>query len=143
MKLEINTFYKTRDGRKARVICVDAKSQNGMYPIVALIESAGDETSYHYATSGAYCHFWKEHILDLLTEWTEPPTFDWSKLPAWATHAAQDDEGGWYWYDRKPTLSDGGWYNEGEECGEIPKRYAPKNYTGPWQESLLVREGNR
>lgn len=39
----------TRDGRKARIICFDAK---GDYPIIALIDNTTREKDFHYALSG-------------------------------------------------------------------------------------------
>ena len=41
-KIEMNKKYRTRDGRPARVICVDAKSTQ---PVVALVSRTRDETS--------------------------------------------------------------------------------------------------
>lgn len=44
----------TRDGRRARIICYDARSEE--YPIVALVESAdgGEEGCYTFADNGRY-----------------------------------------------------------------------------------------
>ena len=45
----------TRDGRKARIICTDAKSKD--YPIVALIKSQDEKEEYslRYTVNGQYC----------------------------------------------------------------------------------------
>lgn len=53
----------TRDGRKARIICTDAK---GDRPIIALVERFdGDaEDSYSYTKDGNFCVD-REHIVDL------------------------------------------------------------------------------
>ena len=53
----------TRDGRKARIICTDAK---GDRPIIALVERFdGDaEDSHSYTKDGNFCVD-REHILDL------------------------------------------------------------------------------
>lgn len=53
----------TRDGRKARIICTDAK---GDRPIIALVERFdGDaEDSHSYTKDGNFC-LDREHILDL------------------------------------------------------------------------------
>ena len=53
----------TRDGRKARIICIDAESN---YPIVALIKSTdgSDEYPLRYTVKGEY-HPGHEHKEDL------------------------------------------------------------------------------
>ena len=40
----------TRDGRKARIICFDAKNDN--YPILALLETKDREQAYWYTANG-------------------------------------------------------------------------------------------
>lgn len=40
----------TRDGRKARIICFDAKGDP--CPIIALVEENGIESAYHYDKNG-------------------------------------------------------------------------------------------
>lgn len=49
MKLDLNKPVQTRDGRKARIICTDAK---GAHPIIALIEGDPYEEVYHYLNNG-------------------------------------------------------------------------------------------
>jgi hypothetical protein len=49
----------TRDGRKARILCYDALTKDGMppYPIVALVlegESNEGENAYRYSENGKY-----------------------------------------------------------------------------------------
>ena len=41
----------TRDGRKARIICFDAK---GSFPIIALVDEKGEEFPFSYTVSGKY-----------------------------------------------------------------------------------------
>lgn len=46
----------TRDGRKARIICFDAKTL-GDYPIIALVENADNsiyEAAYYFSDKGEY-----------------------------------------------------------------------------------------
>lgn len=70
MKIELNKFYRTRDGRKARVICVDSKSD---YPIIALIERDDlNERSAEFSSEGNIFRDNSESRLDLVSEWTEP-----------------------------------------------------------------------
>lgn len=52
----------TRDGRKARIICFDAK---GDYPIIALIDNTTKETDIHYTLSGI-AHVYTESDYDLM-----------------------------------------------------------------------------
>lgn len=38
------------------------------------------------------------------------PVPDWRTAPQWACYAAQDPNGGWWWYECRPTPSpSGGW----------------------------------
>ena len=39
---------------------------------------------------------------------------DWSKAPKWATHAAMDSNGAWYWYGAEPMLLSRRWDTSGE-----------------------------
>ena len=43
---------QTRDGRKARIICFDMKG--GEFPIVALVQTGGEEGVFHYTLEGNY-----------------------------------------------------------------------------------------
>lgn len=45
---------QTRDGDPARIVCYDRKSEEGYYPIVALIEKEGEEETYFYTSDGRY-----------------------------------------------------------------------------------------
>lgn len=56
----------TRDGRKARIICWDAKVQFGLYPIVALVESDRSNEPFCYTLEGLHCQDSKESDLDLM-----------------------------------------------------------------------------
>lgn len=78
--ISLSKRYITRDGRPARVLCVDKK---GQYPVVAVVlcggngpETAKEEVVYAYDTKGSYCGAMKEwdggkylgtcHVLDLI-----------------------------------------------------------------------------
>lgn len=70
MKFEVGKLYKTRDGRKARVICVDSKYID--HPIVALVESkSAGEDLYQFKSDGKWVAL-GESDLDLIAEWKEP-----------------------------------------------------------------------
>lgn len=73
IKFEVGKYYKTRGGRKARVVCTDAL---GSQPIVALVEyDVGEERPKMYKDDGS---FWGNRVAsewDLVSEWveSEPP----------------------------------------------------------------------
>lgn len=70
MKFEVGKLYKTRDGRKARVICVDSKCTH--LPIVALVESeSAEECLYQFKSDGKWVALGESNI-DLVAEWKEP-----------------------------------------------------------------------
>jgi hypothetical protein len=37
----------------------------------------------------------------------------WSDSPSWARYLAQDDDGGWFWFQNKPTYGQFGWMING------------------------------
>lgn len=38
---------------------------------------------------------------------------EWGSAPEWAKYLAQDDNGRWYWYERKPKQHKGYWVDDG------------------------------
>jgi hypothetical protein len=38
---------------------------------------------------------------------------DWSDSPKWAQYLAQDEDGSWNWYSKKPTLKTDQWWPNG------------------------------
>jgi hypothetical protein len=62
-KIEMGKEYVTRDGRKARVLCVDRKEQ---HPVLALIDSDGRESAACYRADGFYYTNGTPSDLDLL-----------------------------------------------------------------------------
>jgi hypothetical protein len=58
---------QTREGKKARIICTDAK---GEYPIIALVEFDSHEAVYYYRSNGeardATCFVWEKSQNDLV-----------------------------------------------------------------------------
>lgn len=138
LTLEPGKNYRTRDGRKARVICDDRDGEP--HVIVLIAEPRGRECIYGFYPDGNFLISKEENPYDLTDEWTEPPTFDWSVLPAWCNAAiAQDQDLTWRCHIIVPKKEVIGW-GSGWSIS-IPKSHAPKNYAGPWQDSLLVREG--
>ena len=64
---------------------------------------------------------------------------DWSHAPEWATRAAQDGDGVWYWYESNDLEAsgqgfNGRWCTDGryERIDEIPD-------DNSWRETLVVR----
>lgn len=68
MEFKVGRFYKTRDGRKARVICVDALNN---WPLVALVLTDGSEVYFDYNLSGRR-HPRDTYPTDLVAEWEDP-----------------------------------------------------------------------
>lgn len=67
--------------------------------------------------------------------------FDWSCLPKWANWIAMRSDGVWMWSVNKMTIIGGDWeslYNvDSQDLSYIPTKYAPKNFTEHWEESLF------
>lgn len=38
-------------------------------------------------------------------------TIDWSQAPEWAEYVAMDEDGEWYWFEKKPVLGSSIWRN--------------------------------
>lgn len=56
----------TRNGRKARIICFDVKGN--AYPIIALVEECGHETTMYYNERGESCASSSRYDLMMLPE---------------------------------------------------------------------------
>ncbi len=70
LSLEVGKSYRTRDGRKARVICVDAK---GIQPVVALTLQTDTEFSRKFNSDGTFLASHNESDLDLISPWRDIP----------------------------------------------------------------------
>lgn len=91
MKIELNKFYRTRDGRKARVICVDAK---GCCPIIALVTcDKCIEELILFTDDGRFFLLGADDFRDLVSEWTEPKKqrrvflWEWKYESRWMIHS--------------------------------------------------------
>lgn len=74
MTLEIAVgYWKTRDGRKARVLCTDAP---GLYLVVGyiFIDSLADHEEFKWAAGGSANACRSPSPSDLLGPWVEPKT---------------------------------------------------------------------
>lgn len=68
--------------------------------------------------------------------------FDIDCLPEWASYIAMDDDEDGLWWYFYPEIPESGirndvWVVTHGEFGIIPTDYAPKNFTGSWEESLF------
>lgn len=71
MKIEAGKTYKTRNGRKVRVICTDMRFDG--YPVVGLVDYGSDrEGAETFTAEGRFNHAIVDAPLDLVAEWREP-----------------------------------------------------------------------
>ena len=151
MKLEVGKYYRTRDGRKVRVVCNNRKALNGRI-FVGLVEGDDFEYTIYCEESGRAdtvdCDY------DLVSEWIDKPEFDWSKAAAWHVAVAKSHYARkWYAFDKIPEFScsescfgyakasvyysGGSVFYAGEQ---IPDKYAP-TWEGDARDSLIIRPG--
>ena len=72
-KFKVGMQVRTRDGRDARIICVDAKASE---PIIALVRNhTGRDNTYHYYDNGKYFSG-EKHDLDLMPPEPERVEFE-------------------------------------------------------------------
>ena len=138
MKIERDKYYRTREGKKARVICTD--KDDGDYPVVCIIECLEVFTStvIMYIKDGRF-YYNKTSSRDLVAEWVDEPEGSWDGYPAWAPWRAMDANGGWWCYVKEPlTQYEEGKWGSSFESLQIPDKYAPK-YSGDWKDSLQKR----
>ena len=137
MKIEVGKFYRTRDGRKARIYALDGTDE---YPIHgAILYLNGEWGSYVWNNAGCYLPT-QPHPSDLVSEWIDKPEVDWSAMPRWAEWVAMDKDGEWTFFSAKPSMDIGCWWSDGDVTylAEIPPSYAPK-WDGDWRDSLVRR----
>lgn len=58
---------------------------------------------------------------------------DWKDAPDWASYAAMDSDGCWYWYANKPVIGTTIWEPLGGHCG------LASNAETDWKETLERR----
>lgn len=138
MNIELNKCYRTRDGRKARVICVDFR---GVQSIIAIMENKkGSDDLILISRDGTYAINRNPCPEDLISEWVDKPEMDRSVLPPWIKAVAMDNNGCWFGYMREPHRNDSVWFtnsNVNNDHCYIPPSHAPK-WSGDWRESLVV-----
>lgn len=64
----------------------------------------------------------------------------WGDAPAWAKYLAQDQDGGWYWYESRPTISTSNpvWMRAGGT--KTARAGWSSNGLYTWRNSLETRE---
>lgn len=133
MKIEVGKLYRTRSGRKVRIYATDG----------------GGETPIHGAIYYPELNQWNANLwgqsgsdsegitnFDIVSEWGKKLNFDPDCLPKLAKWVAMDQRGNWYWFDHEPFYNGITWV--ANLRGEIHPKFAPKNFTGDWQESLFT-----
>jgi len=131
MIIEAGKFYRTRDGRKARIYATDG---SGRYPVHGNL----DGEALTWTSRGAFNEGVEgESGRDLIAPWTDAPEVDWSAMPKWARWVAMDEDGAWFWYQHKPERSDR-YFSALSEEGVIPFIYAP-DWDGDWKDTLVER----
>ena len=131
MQIERDKFYKLRDGRRVRVICIDRPIPR--YEVTALSDQGG---LYNFNAHGK--NVTADESLDIIAPWQDPLDFDWDCLAAWCnSYIAMDESKRWWAYTSKPQPHPYAWNDPDDNWVHvIPENYHPKNYTGTWQDSL-------
>jgi len=127
-------FYRTRDGRKARIYATDCEIHG------AINEIENHWEAIQWMKSGKHRHC---ENLDLIAPWIDRPEVNWSALAAWHRWVAMDENGEWFSYVLKPVrIISKMWSTDPEgnddEFFQIRATYAPK-FSGDWKDSLVER----
>jgi hypothetical protein len=135
-------YWETRDGRKARVLCTDAKF---IYPCVGYIElDHGDVKLVTWTLGGRFHGSDSDHNEDLIRPWVDRPAVDWSKEREWVKAVARDHGGRWWRYDREPIHCMTGWDDAPCKFSQCMHPSEYPQFTGSWRDSLCLRpEGGR
>lgn len=132
--IKVGAFLKTRDGRKVEILRAD---MNNRYPVVGIItDFSGNQYSFVCTSEGTIGVKRSVCGLDLISEWTEPVTWDWSNTPDWLNWLSMDKNGEWWLYSDKPDKFSC-IFNGSLPCA-IPESHEP-TYTGTWENSLTQR----
>ena len=131
MKIELGKYYRTRDGQKHRIICVDCPGECNL-----VVLSDKGRVAFHYP-DGRCAALGNQGRSDLIAEWIDKPVVDWSKMPAWAKWVARIGYA-WAWFDHKPIVIDNQYLPTNGRWDWIPSEYCPV-WSGDWRESLVER----
>lgn len=140
MKIEAGKFYRTRDGRKARVYAVDGWGDHSIHGAYLFqgrwVNCVWQECGLHGMKEG------NGDPYDLIAEWVDKPVVDWSKMAAWHRWVAMNENGWWFAFTLKPMLGKVSWVEDQcLGCGHpqfIHPDYSPA-FSGNWKDSLVER----
>lgn len=141
MKIVVGKYYRRRDGGK--VVCLSTRALGGR-PIVTQKSCSTHALYTHYKDGRCYKDL-IDSVSDIISEWSELPTIDWSLERPWVKAIAMDDGGEWWRFDETPDLSSGGWLNalgyhsQKLHPSEYPTNPDGSKWIGDWKESLIVR----
>lgn len=137
MNIEPGKFYRTRDGKKARIYATDGGSP---YQIHGAVQCDEVWVSHTWTKDGIFREGTLQADSDLISEWREEPEVPWERVPIECKWVAMDAGGRWFGYTTQPTACYGSWAidNTGHAQLLFPSQ-TPKNYTGGWRESLTKR----
>lgn len=140
LKIEAGKFYKTRDGKKARIYATDGGE---CYPVHGAILVCNKEWCTKSWKADGREWFWSQTIDDIVSPWIDPPVVDWDSLPKHIVAVAMDENGLWYGYVAVPKRYESDW--------DIKERYYYSDwllycehtpaFSGDWRDSLAVRPG--
>jgi hypothetical protein len=120
--LEPGKLYRARDGHKVRIYAIDG---GGSFPVHgAVLGRNGEWRHATFTASGRYSSTTNPN--DIIDEWGPKLCIDWHVLPAWATYAAQDENGKWFWYTSQPSSGENSWDAPNSARGWIPDKYSSR-----------------
>lgn len=125
--------WKMRNGECAVVEFISAA--NSMYVAIGYIEASRSILTWT-RDGKEWAH--SDSPKDLIEPWTNKPVVNWAAMPAWAKWVAMDEDGHWWWFDKKPRELSTWWEEDGGYCGRIPVSHVP-SFTGDWRDSLVER----
>ena len=116
MKIEVGKFYKTRDGRKARIYALDGLGRYHVHGAILkgdrwVVETWANTGVETWANTGEYYCSVVSSGSDLISEWKEPkPRFlAWVGATGWLYFTSNEPAPGW---TRAP------WLDEPEDSGK-------------------------
>lgn len=138
--IEPGKFYRTRDGRKARVYAVDGESPYSIHGAVLI------DTGWQ-AHGWTICGSWGaglERHLDIVAPWIDLPEVDWSKLPDSITCVTADKDGeAWAWTCEPDEVAIVEWAKGWDVEGDFSPGYrlfpGTVTFTGDWTQSKVCR----
>jgi len=142
LNIQPGRFYRTRDGEKAEVLKTGCRSAGGETVVVLIHVKNGKMAIRWYFDGGRYLNH-STSGNDLIAEWSDKPEIDWSKMPERAVAAMRGPTLRWYAATIQPQgLTDFGWTQSiGAEVWELYPQHVPKEWTGDWRDSLVIRPG--